>query len=163
VGRNARQDSSNNNNALNNNSCSSPAKRRITATTAMVAAVAAVGVAPPTPLPPRVYGLPTSTPGSAPFRCGRASRGGGGWRPVASPASVGYAGRHSSLRSSAVGRLTLHASTRASAHSSWSAAGSSTVGSGSMVPMDGLMRSTIVGQLLQHHVHGLSCIHRLGG
>jgi hypothetical protein len=37
---------------------------------------AAVAVAPPTPLLPRVYGPPTSTPRSTLFKCGRILRGG---------------------------------------------------------------------------------------
>jgi hypothetical protein len=37
----------------------------------MVVGEATVVVAPPTPLLPRVHGPPTSTPGSAPFKCGR--------------------------------------------------------------------------------------------
>jgi hypothetical protein len=74
AGRNTRHDSSSSsNNNLNNNSRSSPIKRRITATTAMAAVV--VGVAPPTPLQPRVCGPPTSTPGPTPFKCGRVPGG----------------------------------------------------------------------------------------
>jgi hypothetical protein len=63
--------------------------------------------------------------------------GPGGQRPAASPASAGYAGRRSSIRSSTTGRADLHDTTRASAHSSWSAAGSSTTGSGNVISMDG--------------------------
>jgi hypothetical protein len=148
AGRNARQDSSsNNNNAINNNSRSSSIKRRITTTTAMATmAVAAVGVAPPTPLPPRVCGPPTSTPGPTPFRCGRVR--GGGQRPVASPRSAGYVGWHSFLWSSTTCRAALHITIRASTHSSWSAAGSSTAGYGGVVPMDRLVGSIVTGQLL---------------
>jgi hypothetical protein len=76
VGRNARRDSSSTNNALNNNSCSRTVRRRITATTTMAKVVTAVvGVAPPTHLPPRVLGHPTSTPGLALFRCDRVPMG----------------------------------------------------------------------------------------
>jgi hypothetical protein len=132
----------------------------VVAAVAATAVVAAMGVSPPTPLPPKVCGPPTSTPGLAPFRCGRVSRG---RCPAASPASIGYAGRCSSLWSSTAGRATLHATTHASAHSSWSTTFSSTAGSGGVVPMDGLVGSIVVGQLLQHHVHGPSYSHRLGG
>jgi hypothetical protein len=80
VGKNALQDSSSINNILNNNSRNSPARRRITATTATAVAVvmAAMAVAPPTLLLPRVCGPPTSTPGPAPFKCGRVKGRGGG-------------------------------------------------------------------------------------
>jgi hypothetical protein len=162
AGRNTRQYSIINN-ALNNNNRSSPAKKITTAMAAMAAAaatMATVGVAPPTPLLPRVYGRPTSTPGPVPFRCERVSEG---RRPAASPTSTGYAGQRSSLQSSTVGQTTLHATTCASTHSPWSAASSSTVGSSGMVPMDGLVGSIVAGQLLQHRVHGPSCKHQLTG
>jgi hypothetical protein len=107
-----------------------------------MAAAVIVGVAPPTPLPPRVCGPPTSTPGPAPFRCGRVP---GGRRPAASPTSASCAGRRYSLLSSTAARATLHATTRASSHSSCSAADSNTTGSGGVVPMDGLVRSTVTG------------------
>jgi hypothetical protein len=160
VGKNTRQDSSSTNNVLNNNSQNSPTKRRTTATTTMAVVAAmvavAVGVAPPTPLPLRVCGPPTSTLGPTPFRCGRVS----GCRCLATPpVSAGYAGRRPYLRSSTIG----WAATRAFAHSPWSAVGSSAFGSGDMVPMDGLVGSIVAGQLLQHHDHGPSCGHRLGG
>jgi hypothetical protein len=160
VCRNVRQDSSSTNNALNNNSRSSPAGRRITTTTTMVvvAAAAAIGVAPPTHLPPRVRGPPTSTHGLTLFSYGRSPRG-GGQRPIAPPSSAGYAGRRSSLWSSIACWATLHAS----AHSPCLVADSSTSGSSGVVRMDGLMGSTFAGQLLQHHDHGSSCSHRLGG
>jgi hypothetical protein len=101
----------------------------------MVVAVAAVGVAPPTPLQPRVYDPPTSTPGPTPFRCGQVP--GGGRHLVASLGSVGYAGRRCCLWSSTVGQASLHATTHAPAHASWLVAGSSTIDSGGVVPMDG--------------------------
>jgi hypothetical protein len=155
VGGNACQDSSSTNNTLINNSCSSLARRRITTTTAMVAT--AVGVAPPPPLLPRACGPPTSTPGLALFKCGRVW--GGGQRAASPPVSAGHAGRRPSLWSSTTGWATLHATSHASAHSPW--LGGS--GSGGMVPMVGLVGSTVVGPLLQHHDHGPSCGHRLGG
>jgi hypothetical protein len=148
VGKNAIQDSSSINNTLNNNSRNSPARRRITATTATAVAVvmAAMAVAPPTLLLPRVCGPPTSTPGPAPFKCGRVKgRGGGGRRPATPPVSAGYAGRCPSLRSSTVGRVALHTTTRASVHSLWSVVGSSASSSGGMVPMDGLMGHRYMG------------------
>jgi hypothetical protein len=58
-----------------------------------------------------------------------------------------YGGRRPSLRSSTVGRAALHATTHVSAHPLWLAAGSSASGSGGIVPMDGLVGSTVVGQL----------------
>jgi hypothetical protein len=166
VGRNARQDSSSTNNALNNNSRSSLARRIRTATAATAVAVVmavSLAIAPPTPLLIRVCGPPTSTPGSTLFKCGRVPEGGGGRHPATPPVSTSYGGRRPSLRSSTAGRAALHATTRASAHSPWSAAGSSAPSSGGMVPMDGLVGSTIAGQLCQHHDHGPSCGHRLGG
>jgi hypothetical protein len=65
MGRNARQDSSSTNNTRNNNSHISPTRRRITTM------MAAVAVALPTPLLPRVYGPPTLTPGPELFKCGQ--------------------------------------------------------------------------------------------
>jgi hypothetical protein len=83
VGRNDRQDSSSTNNVLNNNSRNSLTRRRRT-TMAMVAAavMVAVGVAPPTPLPPRVRDPPTSTPGPTLFRCGQVPRGSASSNPT---------------------------------------------------------------------------------
>jgi hypothetical protein len=167
VGRNARQDSSSTNNVLNNDNHSSPARRTTTTNTMVVVAAAAVvatsavvvGVAPPTPLPPRVSGPPTSTPGLALFRCGWVP---GGRRLANPPGSAGYAGRCPSLRSSTLGRAVIHTATRTSAHAPWSLAGSSTSDSGDMVPMDELMGSTFAGQL-QHHDQGPSYGYRLGG
>jgi hypothetical protein len=157
MSRNTHQDSSSINNALN--SCNSLTTRRITATTAMAVVAAMVAVAPQAPLPPRVRGLPASTPGPTLFKCGQVP---GGRRPVTSPTSAGCASWRPSLWSSTAGRATLHATTRASAHPPRLAASSSTSGSGDMVPMDGLMGSIVAGQLLQHHEHGPSCGHRLG-
>jgi hypothetical protein len=157
MGRNPCQDSSTTNNTLNNNNRSKPTRRRITATVV----VAAVAAAPLTPLLPRVHGPPTSTPGSALFKCGWVS--GVGQHPGTSLASAGYAGQRPSLWSSTVCWATFHATTRTFVHPPWSVAGSNAFGSSGMVPMDELVRSTIVGQLLQHHSHGLSYGHRLGG
>jgi hypothetical protein len=133
----------------------------VVAAAAAVVALA-VGVAPPTPLLPRVCGPPTSTPGPAPFRCGRVLWG-GGRHPATPLASAGYAGRCPSLWSSTTGWAAIHATTHASIHSLWLAAGSSAFGSSDMVPMDGLVESTVASQLLQHHDHGPSCGHQLGG
>jgi hypothetical protein len=76
---------------------------------------------------------------------------------------IGNAGWRPSLRFSTVGQAALHAMTRASTHPLWPAAGSSAFSSGGTIPMDGLVGSTIAGQLLQHHGYCLSCGHRLGG
>jgi hypothetical protein len=160
VGRNARQDSSRTNSTLNNNSHNSSARRT---TTIVLAVAAVVVVALATPLLPRVRGPPTSTPVPALFKCGWVTRRGGGSRSLAtSPTSAGYAGRCPSLRSTTARRATLHATTRVSGHPLWLAVGSSTSSSGSMVPMDGLMGSTVDDQLFQHHGPGPSCGHRLG-
>jgi hypothetical protein len=77
--------------------------------------VAALGVAPPTPLLPRVCGPPTSTPRLTLFRCGWVPQG-GGQHLAAPPVFTAYAGRHSSpsLWSSTAGRATFHATTRVS-------------------------------------------------
>jgi hypothetical protein len=76
--------------------------------------------------------------------------GPGGRCLAASPASAGYASRGPSLRSPTTGQAALHCTTCAPARPSWPAAGSSTSGSGDMVPMDGLLGSTVDGQLVQH-------------
>jgi hypothetical protein len=89
--------------------------------------------------------------------------GGGGRHPATPLASTGYAGRCPSLWSSTTGWAAIHATTHASIHSLWSAAGSSAFGSSDMIPMDGLVESTVASQLLQHHDHGPSCGHQLGG
>jgi hypothetical protein len=164
VGRNTLQDKNSTNNTLNNNNRSSPARRRRTITTMVVGAVAvaatvAVAVVPPTQLPPRFPSPPTSTPGLVLFECGWEP---GGWRTATSRESIGYAGRHPSLQSSTAGRATLHATPHASVHPPWSAVGSSTSGSGGMVPMDGIMGSIVTGQLHQHHGPSPSYGHRLG-
>jgi hypothetical protein len=123
-------------------------------------AAAAVGVAPPPPMPPRVHGPPTLTPRPALFNCDWIL---GGRRLATPPASAGYADRHPSLWSSTTDRAAIHATTCASAHSPWLAAGFGASDSGDMVPMDGLVGSTVAGQLLQHHDHGPSYDHRLDG
>jgi hypothetical protein len=154
VGKNAHQDSSCPNNTLN--SSSSPARRRITTTTA----VAVAAVAPPTHLPPRVRGPPSSTPGSTLFKCGRVPGG-------TAPSNLTYVHRLCWPRpfptAPTIGRATLHSTACTPARPSWSAASSSTSDTGDMVPMNGLVGSTVAGQLLQHHVHGPSYSHRLGG
>jgi hypothetical protein len=72
----------------------------------------------------------------------------GGWRPAASPTFTGYAGQGPSLQFPTTGRATLHSTACAPTHPSRLAEGSSASGSGDMVPMDGLMGSTVAGQLL---------------
>jgi hypothetical protein len=94
------------------------------------------------------------------FKCGQVL---GGRCRATSHVSTSYAGRRHSLQSSTIGQAALHATTRASGHPPWSAAGSSASGSGGMVPMDGLVGLTVAYQLFQHHDHGPSYGHQLGG